>query len=294
MTVDTSYEPYSQEPEYIEANRALLAELSLDGVQRVLDLACGTGLLSDLLLEMKPGLAIAGIDLSTESLDIGRRLFSSKGHLVTSQAELEAAAAAGESAVLMVEGSADELHFAQESFDLAVMGNAIHLMPDKDKFLAAVARVLKTGAPFTFNSVFFTGTFARGSEALYTEWMKQAVVLLNKRNAARKAAGRPAIPRQRGTAGKAFDKGWKTPEQWQATLHNAGMTVTRTFRRPIPITQRGLELVGAYGGLAEVLMSGYPVDIASECLQEAAGLAFKKLGITEVTRYWLEITAEKD
>jgi len=52
--------------------------------------------------------------------------------------------------------------------------------------------------------------------------------------------------------------------------------------------------VGAYCGLAEVLMSGYPVDIASECLQEAAGRAFNNLGLTEVDRYWLEVTATKN
>ncbi|MEL7449827.1 MAG: class I SAM-dependent methyltransferase [Pseudomonadota bacterium] len=293
MKVDTSYEPYSQEPEYIEANRALLAELSLGSVHRVLDLACGTGLLTDLLFTMKPDIAVNGIDLSAESLDIGRRLFTEKGLLVNSQGELDEAAAAGRGAYLMVEGSADDLNFADETFDLAMMGNAIHLMPDKAQFLSAVSRVLKKGAPFTFNSVFFTGTFAEGSEALYTEWMKEAVIILNKRNAALRAEGKPGIPRKRGTAGKAFDKDWKTPDQWSQMLADAGLKTTRTYKRPIPITQRGLELVGAYGGLAEVLMSGYPVDIASECLQEAAGIAFKKLGITEVTRYWLEITAEK-
>jgi hypothetical protein len=41
-------------------------------------------------------------------------------------------------------------------------------------------------------------------------------------------------------------------------------------------------------------MSGYPVDIASECLQEAAGRAFNNLGLTEVDRYWLEVTATKN
>ncbi len=293
MKVDTTYEPYSQEPEYIEANRALLATLPLDGVHRVLDLACGTGLLSDLLLGMKPGLAINGVDLSAESLNIGRRLFRERGILAETQDELEAAASKGDSAIRLVEGSADELDFADATFDMGMMGNAIHLMPDKDKFLAGVSRVLKPGAPFIFNSVFFTGTFAEGTEALYTEWMKEAVMILNDRNARLKAEGKPPIPRKRGQAGRAFDKDWKSPEQWAEALEKAGLKVTRTYKRPIPITQRGLELVGAYGGLAEVLMSGYPVQIASECLQEAAGRAYKKLGLTEVTRYWLEMTAEK-
>ncbi|MBT8447840.1 MAG: class I SAM-dependent methyltransferase, partial [Gammaproteobacteria bacterium] len=184
--VITSYEPYSQEPEYIDANRELLKTLPLEGVRRVLDLACGTSLLTDLLLQIKPGLAINGVDLSAESLEIGRKLLRGKNLLVDTQDELDAAAAAGKSAVLLEQGSAMELRFADKSFDLGMMGNAIHLMPDKDDFLDGLARVLKPGAPFTFNSVFFTGTFEEGSEPVYTEWMKEAVVLLQKKNAERK------------------------------------------------------------------------------------------------------------
>ena len=291
--VNSTYEPYSQEPEYVEANRGMLESLELDSIRQVLDLACGTGLLSDLLLQMRPGLAINGVDLSAESLEIGRRMFADQGIMVADQAALVSSLAGGQSAVLLDEGSADELSFADDTFDLAMMGNAIHLMPDKPKFVQVVQRVLKPGAPFVFNSVFFTGTFAEGSEKLYSEWMKEAFVLLMKKNTERVAAGKKPFARQRGLHGKAFDKGWMTPEGWHQLLADNGFRVTRSYKRPVAITQRGLQLVGAYGGLAEVLMSGYPVDIASECLQEASGIAFSKLGLTEVERYWLEIEAVK-
>lgn len=293
MQVNTTYEPYADEPEYIEANRDLLAALPIGSIHRVLDLACGTGLLTGLLLDMKPGLAINGVDISTESLEIGRRQLREKDLLVETQDALDAAAGEGKSAVMLSECSAMELPFAAETFDMAMIGNAIHLMPDKDEFLKGVARVLKPGGLFTFNSVFFTGTFAEGTEPLYTEWMKEALVLLNEKSAARVAAGGKPIPRQRGKAGHAFDKGWMDPDQWQQALERNGFKVDRVYKRPVEISQRGLELVGAYGGLAEVLMSGYPVDIASECLQEAAGRAFKNLGLTEITRYWLEVGATR-
>jgi ubiquinone/menaquinone biosynthesis C-methylase UbiE len=293
MQVNTTYEPYSQEPEYIGANRDLLLTLPLDSVNRVLDLACGTGLLSDLLFEIKPNLVVNGVDISTESLDIGRKVFREKKLLVQSQEDLENAAASGKSAILMEEGSATELPFAPETFDLAMMGNAIHLMPDKDKFLQGVNRVLVMNGLFTFNSVFFTGTFAEGTESLYTEWMKEAVKILNDKNTARLEAGEEPIARIRGKSGHAFDKGWMTPDEWVQALVRNGFSVSRVYKRPIAISQRGLELVGAYGGLAEVLMSGYPVEIASECLQEAAGRAFSNLGLREVIRYWLEVTATK-
>lgn len=293
MQVISTYEPYAEEPEYIEANRALLDTLPMEGVSRVLDLACGTGLLTNQLFQIKPDITVYGVDLSKESLDIGRKNFSKAGLLVESQEQLDAAAANDKSAYMMVEGSAMELPQADETFQLAMMGNAIHLMPNKDDFLQGVNRVLTPGGRFTFNSVFFTGTYEEGTEALWTEWMKEAVNILAEKNAARLAAGEKPISRKRGKSGHAFDKGWLSPEGWQEVLERNGFKVERVYKRNVAISQRGLELVGAYAGLAEVLMSGYPVDIASECLQEAAGRAFRNLGVTEVPRYWLEMTAVK-
>jgi ubiquinone/menaquinone biosynthesis C-methylase UbiE len=293
MKVNTTYEPYSQDPEYIEANRSLLQQLPLEHVHKVLDLACGTGLLTDLLLQMKPGLDVIGIDISAESLGIARAMFREKGVLLEDDGG-EPGKSIGRGRVQLVEGSADDLPFPHASFDLVMIGNAIHLMPDKDRFLQAVVRVLKPGGSFTFNSVFYSGTFAPGSEAIYAQWMKEAVLELNSKNEALRKAGKPNIPRVRGKAGRAFDKGWLSGKEWQARLEDHGLRVTRNCEHPVMISQRGLELVGAYGGLAEVLMSGYPVEIASECLQLAVGRAFKMLGVHEVGRNWLEITAVRN
>jgi ubiquinone/menaquinone biosynthesis C-methylase UbiE len=293
MEVVTNYEPYSQEPEYIAANKALVETFDLGSVRRVVDLACGTGLLSDLLLQMKPDVAINGVDISAESLEIGRRLFRERGLLAETDSELEAAFRAGRGAIRMEEKSAMDPPFPDARFDCGMIGNAIHLMPDKDVFMQGVRRLLKPNGQFAFNSVFFTGTFGEGTEPVYTEWMKEAVLLLSRKNEERAQRGEPPIKRTRGKFGRAFDKDWKTPEQWKALLEKHGFRVTRVYKRPIPITQHALELVGAYGGLAEVLMTGYPVDVASECLQRAVGPAFERCGVTEVTRYWLEVTATR-
>ena len=128
--------------------------LGLEQVHTVLDLACGTGLFSDLLLESNDALAIRGVDISGESLNIGRRLFAERGILAEEESAWMAAANAGEGVIMMEEQSAMELPFADNTFDLAVMGNAIHLMPDKDEFMQGVFRVLKPGGRFAFNSVF--------------------------------------------------------------------------------------------------------------------------------------------
>ncbi|MCS0494096.1 class I SAM-dependent methyltransferase [Ancylobacter sp. MQZ15Z-1] len=288
--VDTTYESYANLPEYVSVNQVLIDQIDLQGVRRVADLACGTGLLSGLLLDRKPGLAICGVDLDPEQTGIAARTFAARGRLLP---DLDAFRAEGAQGACFLTRSADELPLADGEVDLVMIGNAIHLMPDKDKFLAEVARILRPGGAFIFNSLFYVGTFPEGSEPVYTEWLKQSAIILDEKNRARIAAGEPPIPRKRGGGGRAFAKGWLSPEGWAEKVEAAGMSVTSVGRSESVISRSGLQLIGAYGGLAEVLMSGYPVDIAAACLFEGVDRAFDEMGIESVPRYWMEMKARR-
>lgn len=291
-TPDTTYETYAQDPGYVAANAALIDSVDLDGIAVVADLACGTGLLSRLLMARAPGLRIAGIDLDPVQIDLARAGHAAAGlALVDSIDDLRAHPGG---AVHLNAASAMELPFADGEIDLVVIGNAIHMMPDRTAFLAEVARVLRPGGRFVFNSVFYTGTFVAGTDPIWTECMKEAVVVLGEMNAARRAAGEKPIPRQRGTVARAFRQtDWLTPAEWASETTAAGFSITREGEREMMISQSGLEAIGAYGGLAEVLMSGYPVEVASLCMQQGIARAFAALGIAEVPRNWLEIVAER-
>lgn len=291
LETDTTYEPYSQDPGYIEANEALVNAIDLDGVTRIADLACGTGLLSGLLYGRKDTVAIAGIDLDPVQIGIAQRTFA--GPTYDDLGALRAAAAEGKGGAFFNAASAMELPFEDGEIDLVIIGNAIHLMPDRTAFLKEVARVLRPGGQFVFNSVFYVGTFVEGTDAIWTEWMKQAVLRLGEINAELKANGEKPVPRVRGKGDRAFRKDWLSGDGWAEACAEAGINVTYQNDRPVPISAEGLALVGAYGGLAEVLMSGYPVEVASRCLMDAAPRAFEIMGIDEVPRNWLEIRATR-
>jgi ubiquinone/menaquinone biosynthesis C-methylase UbiE len=296
MDVNTTYEPFSQEPEYIKANQDFVAGIPLEGVRRILDLACGTGLLTRLLLDRESELFVTAIDLDPQQIALARSSLLAHGNRLLSPTRHSAADAAvpDRHGVELRVGSAMDLDdIPSESVDLVTIGNAIHLMPDRDRFLEEVLRVLRPGGLIAFNSVFFVGTYSPEAETLFAEWMKDAVLHLNSINEQRKAEGLPSVARVRGKSGVAFDKGWLTPEQWTEVLVGHGFTASRNELREVRISRQGLAAVGAYGGLAEVLMSGYPVEISSECLQAAAHTMFDRLGISYVPRFWLEILARK-
>ena len=278
--VDTSYEPFSREPEYLELNRAFLRSLGLERPRRIVDVACGTGtlmalLLTDLTQQDASGAKVQaiGVDLSRTSLMIGLR---------------ELAADAGR--LSLIEASGDCLPIRSAWADIVLLGNAIHCFPDLTALLAEVRRVLRPGGVFAFNSSFYAGTFLPGTEHFYTEWLKEALAVIERKNLHLRQEGKPAVVRTRGHGRVAFSRPWLSATQYTQALEQTGFTVHRLSERMLAMTRRNFETVGAYEGLAAVLLSGFPVGPAARALMEAAGPAMASVGMTTVPRNWLEVS----
>jgi len=277
--LDTSYERFSHEPEYVELNRSFLAMLELRGPLVVLDLACGTGTLTRLLLDQVGGRAkVVGIDLSRRSLDLAR---------------VELRDVSPPTRVDLIEATADRLPVASQVADLVIMGNAVHCIADLGSFIDEVSRVLRPGGTFAFNSSFYAGTFVPGTETFYDEWMKEAARYVQRKDQELRQAGGPGIRRERGRARPAFSRPWLTPAQFRQALEDHGFEVKRVGQSTIMMSRQAFESVGAYEGLASVLMSGYPVDLACEALTRSVASGLETAGLTEVPRYWLEVSAVK-
>ncbi|MFI5899742.1 class I SAM-dependent methyltransferase [Streptomyces cyaneofuscatus] len=96
------------------------------GSRRVLDLGCGDGLLLELLARTE-GRLIAGVDLSPEAVALARRR-------------------PGLGGATLLEGRAQDLPFADDSFDACVSHMALMLMGDIEQVITQVVRVLAPGS----------------------------------------------------------------------------------------------------------------------------------------------------
>ena len=97
---------------------------------RVLDLGSGAGTDSLVAAQMVgPEGAVTGIDMTPEMLAKAR----------------DAAAEMGATNVEFVEGEAERLPFAEESFDIVISNGVIDLVPDKDAVFSELFRVLAPG-----------------------------------------------------------------------------------------------------------------------------------------------------
>jgi ubiquinone/menaquinone biosynthesis C-methylase UbiE len=294
-SVDTTYDRFSHDPAYVEANRAFVARLPLAPVKRILDLACGTGAVGQLLLAGAPGASLHGIDLDPVQIGLAAENYSRLGYQVRRAAESSTAESLGPArTVTLAVGSAEDLPFPAGAFDCVNIANAIHLIANKEALVAAIARVLQPGGIFAFSSGFYAGCWPPVTQQVYYEWLKEATAWIARYNADRVTAGEAPIRRVRGKsqlAPVAYQNRWLTPDEWRELLAAKGFEVRDLNERAVMFDHHSLASVGAYSGLAEAQLSGYPVDLASQALASTAGLALASANVTSVQHNWIEVCA---
>jgi ubiquinone/menaquinone biosynthesis C-methylase UbiE len=115
---------------------SLLAAAALQQGERVLDVACGTGVVSRLAAERVGAEGtVVGMDLNPGMLAVARS--------VTSQ----------QPSIEWRQGSAEEIPLADESFDVVLCSLGLQFVPDKLKSLSEMRRVLVENGRLAINAV---------------------------------------------------------------------------------------------------------------------------------------------
>jgi len=264
-----TFSRFARLPFYAVVNRRLveLAAIRAEAGVRVLDLACGPGAVTKIILEKLQGIReswVIAMDASAEALEIAKREI----------------AQAKSTMVRFVQGQAEQLsHALQETVDAVIFCNAIHMIADKEQMIREVSKVLSPGGIFAFNTTFFAGAQPPQTEQFYRRWMTRAIRLLKRTYGLQPSREKVAARRQ------------LTPQQYEQLLHQQGFILRDQRIESVGVPLEGWLGISEFSDFIQGALPGVPLMEACQALQESVTQVFQELKLQAVPRLWLHTVA---
>ena len=265
---DFSFAKFSTNAFYGALNARLVDMADVGSGQRIVDLACGTGGVTQLILERLRG--------ARESVIIAM------DHSATALRQaMDDLRDARDSAVQFVQSHVEHLSEAvKESVDTVIFCNAIHYISDKDAIVVEISKTLKPGGKFAFNTSFFEGGQTPDSMAFYRKWMLRASRTL------RREYGLSPVRSEKVESRKHL-----TPEQYRGLLESHGFRVVRQEIDLVKVPIEGWLDISNFEDFINGVMPGVPLDKASAALRTGVAETFRDMEIDYVHRNWLDVVA---
>ena len=268
-TGELSFKWFAEHGFYKTVNSRLVESSGIRPGQKIVELACGTGAVTRLLVEKLRGARdslLIGIDSSATSL----------------REAVEQLSSVRDVALEFIHGRAEALsEMVKERVDGVIFCNGIHYVEDKDHLLSQIAATLKPGGTFAFNTSFFQGAQLPETEQFYRRWMFKAIRTLRARYGMMPKAQKVEARRQ------------LTPDQYADLLQGHGFSIRRQAVQPTDVPLEGWVDISRYEDFVAGAMPGVPLEQGSEALRESVKQTFQELGLQSVPRNWLTMVAQK-
>ncbi len=266
---DYSFSRFAQLGFFREENERLVTMAGLRPGQQVVDLACGPGEVSKLILDKVRGAhesLVIGVDMSSQALQQARQEFANVRDAV----------------VRFVQARAEDLsETIKQRVDAVVFCNAIHLMSDKEQVLQEINETLKPGGTFAFNSTFYNGSQLPETDSFYRRWMMRALRILRSEYS--------MTPDRE----KVMARQQLTPNEYKELLSRNGFLIANEHVQTIDVPIEGWLYISTFADFVQGALPGVPIETGSEVLRKAIHQTFDDMNLTFVQRNWLEIVATR-
>jgi ubiquinone/menaquinone biosynthesis C-methylase UbiE len=266
---DYTFEAFSRYDFYRRVNENLVdttlqvRAVAQAPIRRALDLACGTGAVTQLLVErlrqLRQPVEVIAVDPSESALEKARRLVGNAARFARGTAQAFSSVASG--------------------VDVVLFCNAIHLLPDKDHVIAEVHKALNLEGVLGFNTSFYEGCYVPGTEKFYKLWMLRSLQILKKETGLRPDRSKVQAMR------------WLTPEEYRELLERHDFKIESMEAQQALMTCESWQDISHYSEFASGALPGVPLDVAIPILQRSVAQAYDELGIDELPRNWLQVVA---
>ena len=261
-----SFERFASHPFFRQVNAWLVSHSHIPAQGAVVDLACGPGAVTELILgeldESLPGTCVYAVDPSLSALTKARQRIHS--HVVH-----------------FIQGTAERLASLVPPVDRVVFANAAHLIADKAAAFEQIFRSLRPGGIVAFNTTFFEGAYPEGTPRFYKLWVLRAMRwLVTQGHSVRRGA-------------KATAMQWLTVDQYRDLLRSVGFADPVIALHEKRLSMESLQDIGSFSMFIEGALPGVPLDIGAEALRRGVEEAFEELKLSHVPRNWLQVIAQR-
>ncbi len=261
-----SFARFARHPFFKQVNAWLVSHSQIQADAAVVDLACGPGAVTELILgeldETLPGACVYAVDPSPSALALARQRIQSR-------------------IVHFIQGTAERLATLVPQVDRVVFANAVHLIADKATAFDQIFRSLRPGGVLAFNTTFFQGCYPEGTQRFYKLWVLRAMRWL--RNQGHTVT--------RGAKATAMQ--WLTAEEYRETLRAVGFADPVLTLHEKPLNRESLQDIGSFSMFIEGALPGIPLELGAEALRLGVEEAFAELKLSYVPRNWLQIIVQR-
>jgi len=263
-----SFAKFTENPFYNELNGRLVDMAEVGPGQKIMDLACGTGGVTRLVLERLKGArnnVVICIDHSASALRQARGSLKERK----------------EAALLFVQSRVEQLTEAiKGKVDAVLYCNAIHYVPNKEELVGRIAEVVKPGGVFAFNTSFYEGPQAPEAVLFYRKWMMKAMRILKQDYGLSLQKTEKVESRKHLTA-----------DEYKSLVERHGFRIKKQTVDPVNVPLQGWIDISRFKDFIEGSMPGVPLDKASASLIKAVKQTYEEMKITYVPRNWLDVVA---
>jgi ubiquinone/menaquinone biosynthesis C-methylase UbiE len=264
-----SFKAFSEHAFYRQVNEALVDRAQLERGWTVVDVACGSGAITELILEKIRGARdamVIGVDMSTTAL----------------REAAEKVAGYRDAVVEFAQTRAEEMSASiKRAVDAVVFCNGIHYIEDKRGLLEEVHRTLKPGGIFAFNTGFFDGAIPPETLTYYRRWMIKALRRLKREYNLKPEHSKVEARRQ------------LTADEYRSLLETQGFEIKSQEIYLGEVTEQGWIDLSRFSDFIAGALPGIPLKTASDVLVESLHETFEEFNLTVWPRNWLTVVAAR-
>jgi ubiquinone/menaquinone biosynthesis C-methylase UbiE len=264
-----TFKAFSEHAFYKEINQALVDRAGLRRGWTVVDVACGSGAITALILEKIRGACdamVIGVDMSATAL----------------REAAEKVAGVRDAVVDFVQARAEEMSQSiKKAADAVVFCNGIHYIEDKPGLMAEVYKTLRPGGVFAFNTGFFDGALPPETAKYYRRWMMKSLRKLKREYNLKPQHSKVESRKQ------------LTSDDYVELLEAEGFRIKSHEIYPGKVTQQGWIDLSRFSDFIAGALPGVPLKTASDVLVESLKETFAELDIKAWPRNWLTVVAAR-